>query len=160
MVAIWRHIIVSFQVFGTERVHWNLDFLGEAHQWEVHWGKECLSIGGCRLNGLRGTSSPFCRHQTNPCIPRAAGTQRVNLVITFYDCINHNKLNTQKATVGEFYFHNIYISIPYILIQKYITIVNKSLDGSFHYALWLLMHESSQWQKQCWKSWSGWTFLW
>jgi hypothetical protein len=25
-------------------------------------GKECLSIGGCRLNGLRGTSSPFCRH--------------------------------------------------------------------------------------------------
>jgi hypothetical protein len=62
IVAIWRHIIVSFQVFGTERVHWNLDFLGETHQWEVHWGKECLSIGGCRLNGLRGTSSPFCWH--------------------------------------------------------------------------------------------------
>jgi hypothetical protein len=25
MVAIWRHIMVSCQVFGTERVHWNLD---------------------------------------------------------------------------------------------------------------------------------------
>jgi hypothetical protein len=70
MVAIWRHIIVSFQVFGTERVHCNLDCLGDMHPWEVHWGKECLSIGGCQLNGLRGraanglrgTSSPFCRH--------------------------------------------------------------------------------------------------
>ena len=62
MVAIWHHIIVSYQVFCTERVHWNLDFLGDMHHWEVHWGKECLSIGGCRLNGLRGTSSPFCRH--------------------------------------------------------------------------------------------------
>jgi hypothetical protein len=39
-----------------------LDFLGDMRQLEVHWGKECLSIGGCRLNGLRGTSSPFCRH--------------------------------------------------------------------------------------------------
>jgi hypothetical protein len=32
MVAIWRHIIVSFQVIGTERVGWNLDILGEMHQ--------------------------------------------------------------------------------------------------------------------------------
>jgi hypothetical protein len=29
----FRHlIIVSFQVFGKERVHWNLDFLGEMQQ--------------------------------------------------------------------------------------------------------------------------------
>jgi hypothetical protein len=32
MVAIWRHITVSFQVFGTERDHWNLHFLGDMHQ--------------------------------------------------------------------------------------------------------------------------------
>ena len=32
LVVIWHHIIVSFQVFGTERVHWNLDILGEMHQ--------------------------------------------------------------------------------------------------------------------------------
>ena len=31
MVAIWHHIIVSFQVLVTERVHWNLDILGEMH---------------------------------------------------------------------------------------------------------------------------------
>ena len=31
MVAIWHHIIVSFKVFGTERVHWNLDISGEMH---------------------------------------------------------------------------------------------------------------------------------
>jgi hypothetical protein len=28
MAAIWHHIIVSFQVLGTERVHWNLDITG------------------------------------------------------------------------------------------------------------------------------------
>jgi hypothetical protein len=60
-VAVWHHIC-SFKVFCTERVHWNLDIMCEMHPWEVHWGKECLLIGGCRLNGLRGTSSPFCRH--------------------------------------------------------------------------------------------------
>jgi hypothetical protein len=32
------------------------------HQREVNWGKECHLIGGCRLNGPRGTSTPFCRH--------------------------------------------------------------------------------------------------
>jgi hypothetical protein len=32
MVAIWHHIIVSFHVFGTGRVQWNLDFLGDMHQ--------------------------------------------------------------------------------------------------------------------------------
>jgi hypothetical protein len=33
MVAIWRHILVSFQVFGTEKkLHWNLDILGDMHQ--------------------------------------------------------------------------------------------------------------------------------
>jgi hypothetical protein len=28
----------------------------------VHCGKHSLLIGGCRLNGLRATNSPFCRH--------------------------------------------------------------------------------------------------
>ena len=60
MVAIWHHIVVSFNFFGTERVHSNFDILGEMQQSEVHCGKECLVIGGSRLNGLRGTSSPFC----------------------------------------------------------------------------------------------------
>jgi hypothetical protein len=32
------------------------------HQWEVNWGKACLLIGWCWMNGLWGTSSPFCRH--------------------------------------------------------------------------------------------------
>ena len=32
MVARWHHIIVSFKVFGTERVHWNLDLLDELRQ--------------------------------------------------------------------------------------------------------------------------------
>jgi hypothetical protein len=51
MVAIWHHTLVSFKVFGTERVHWNLDILDEMDQWEVYCGKECLLIDGCRLNG-------------------------------------------------------------------------------------------------------------
>ena len=36
--------------------------LGEMHQWGDHYGKECFFIDGCRLNGLQGTSSPFCWH--------------------------------------------------------------------------------------------------
>jgi hypothetical protein len=32
MVAIWRQIIVSFRVFVTERVHLNLDLVGEMHK--------------------------------------------------------------------------------------------------------------------------------
>jgi hypothetical protein len=28
VVAIWHHIIVSFNALGTERVHWNLDITG------------------------------------------------------------------------------------------------------------------------------------
>ena len=62
MAATWRHIIVSLQVCGTARLHWNLDILGDMHQLGVHSGIECLSIGGCRLNGLQGMSSPFCQH--------------------------------------------------------------------------------------------------
>ena len=31
-------------------------------KWEVCCGKGFDLIGGCRLNGLWGTSSPFCRH--------------------------------------------------------------------------------------------------
>ena len=32
LVAIWHHIIVTFKVFGTERVHWNLVMMGEMHR--------------------------------------------------------------------------------------------------------------------------------
>ena len=32
MVAIWCHIIVSFQVCATEMVRWNLDILDDMHQ--------------------------------------------------------------------------------------------------------------------------------
>jgi hypothetical protein len=64
MVTIWHHIIVSFKVFGTERVHLNLDMLGEMHQREVHWGKESLLIGGCRQNGLRGYEG-WAAHSAN-----------------------------------------------------------------------------------------------
>ena len=52
MVAIWHNIIVSFKVLGTERIHCNLDTVSEKHHREVNCGKECLLIGGCRLNGL------------------------------------------------------------------------------------------------------------
>jgi hypothetical protein len=80
----FRHlVIVSFQVFSTERVHWNLIFLGEMQQWEVHWGKVCLSIGGCRLNGLRGTSSPFCRHPPILASQEQLALKRVNFPVAW-----------------------------------------------------------------------------
>ena len=62
-VAISRHIIDSFHVFLAQKGFiGNWISLCEMHQWEVHWGKECLLIGGCQLNGLRETSGPFCWH--------------------------------------------------------------------------------------------------
>ena len=42
MVAIWHHIIVSFSVFVTERVHLNLDILHEMKHWAVNWGEKCI----------------------------------------------------------------------------------------------------------------------
>ena len=56
-VSICCHIIVSFSSFLSQK-----GFIGEIHQWELHCGKECLSIGIYQLNGLRGMSSPFCRY--------------------------------------------------------------------------------------------------
>jgi hypothetical protein len=32
VVAIWRHIVASFNVFATERVHLKLNILDEMHQ--------------------------------------------------------------------------------------------------------------------------------
>ena len=56
MVAIWHHITISFKVLAHTGFIGTLIFLGEMHQWEVHWVKGCLLIGRCELNGLRGTS--------------------------------------------------------------------------------------------------------
>jgi hypothetical protein len=60
MVAIWHHIIVSFKSLAQKGLlefgyfGCNASLISE----RFNCGKECLLIGGCRLNGLRGMSSP------------------------------------------------------------------------------------------------------
>ena len=58
MVAIWHHIIVSFKSLAQKGLlefgyfGCNASLISE----RFNCGKECLLIGGCRLNGLRGMS--------------------------------------------------------------------------------------------------------
>jgi hypothetical protein len=40
-------------------------------------GKECLMIGGCRLNVAVRDEQPILHESTNPCITRPVGTQGV-----------------------------------------------------------------------------------
>jgi hypothetical protein len=78
MVAIWHHIIVSFQVFGTERVHWNFGYF--------RWNGSVRGSLGQRVSfdwwmlaewAVRD-KQPILPTSTNPCITRAARTQGVS----------------------------------------------------------------------------------
>jgi hypothetical protein len=64
---VWRTILPVMRGLGPNTqqnnyvppVRYNAELLPN----EVHCSKKYLLIGGCRLNGLRGTSSlPFCQH--------------------------------------------------------------------------------------------------
>ena len=56
-VAIWNHIVVIFNVLAQK------GFIGT---WDISRvnipDEKCLLMGGCRMYGLQGMSSPYMRH--------------------------------------------------------------------------------------------------
>jgi hypothetical protein len=94
MVAIWRHIIVDIQVFGTERLHCNLNFVfGHMVLIGSLWQRVSF-YWWMSAEWAARDEQPILPTFTNPCIPREAGTQAVKGIIA-----QRNFIRAQVGTI-------------------------------------------------------------